>query len=171
VAPIILIDMNAAPHPLDKLISDAREKIARVEREFFRVERELERARDQLATLEMARKAVGDLAAPSRSPRRNGRQQRAGRRTRALSEGWQKVLRAIGREGESDLDRIVGYCTEAGLEIERQTLRSQMANYVKRGYLDRPREGVFRLTTEGGKAAGLLMPVEAGAPPESGGTP
>ena len=40
-------------------------------------------------------------------------------RSRRLSEGWQKVLRAIAPNGESgaDLDAIQRYCREAGLEI------------------------------------------------------
>ena len=74
--------------------------------------------------------------------------------------------------GEADLDRILTLCKAAGLDTERQTLRSQMANYVKRGYLDRPREGVFRLTAEGSKVAALKPSVgDDGAPPTEGEAP
>ncbi|MGH7038281.1 MAG: hypothetical protein ACREE1_09100 [Stellaceae bacterium] len=155
--------MNATPHPLDKLITEARDKLARAERD-------LNNARVELDALERARAAVGEVAAPAR--RRNGRQQPAARRKRSLSKGWQEVLRAIGRQGESDLDRILAFCGEAGLSVERDTLRSQMFNYVKRGYLVRPREGVFRLTAEGAKIANV--PLGAGdddAPPHEGEAP
>jgi hypothetical protein len=156
--------MNMVPHPLDKLISEARDDIAQAERT-------LERARDRLMTLQIARDAVGDLTMPAR--RRNSRQRIGGtRRQRSLSAGWQVVLRAIGRKGEADLDFILGLCGAAGLEITRESLRSQMFNYVKRGYLDRVREGVFQLTIEGRKVAAPEPSVgDDGASPIEGEAP
>lgn len=150
--------MATSPHPLDKLIAEARGRLAKAERD-------AEKARIEIAAYERAKEALGHPASEPRGG--NGRD--TARRRRALSEPWQKILRSIARHdgAEADLDEILGYCSEAGLEINRHSLRGQMWNYVNRGLLIRPSKGVFRLTEVGAKAAGLPAGNED-APPNAG---
>lgn len=140
--------MNAKSNPLDKLIAEARDRLAKAERE-------AQDARIEIAALEKAKAVIGQPATAGRH--RNDQPRTTRRRNRALSEGWRDVLVAIGRdEAGATLDQIHNYCRDVGLNIERQTLRSQMANYVRRGYLERPQEGVFSLTEAGNEAAGIV---------------
>jgi multidrug resistance efflux pump len=149
--------MDAAPHPLDQLIEQARAKLATAEREFVRAERNVQDTRIEVATLEMAKAQLLKNSTNSTEPPRphtgagNGT-----RRPRSLSDSWQQVLRKMDRRGEADYDDIRSYCGEAGLEIERESLRTQMWVYVNRKhFLVSPRQGVFRLTAEGREAAGI----------------
>ncbi len=134
--------------------------------EIREAERALEKLRIELAALEQAHAAVSDLTMGSRLL--HGQKSRKGR---SLSERWKRVLLTLRPYGEAGAtsDEIAGVCAAEGIKIERHTLRSQMTNYVKRGYLERPRDGVFRLTSEGARAAGVQSwtGVE-NAPPEPG---
>jgi len=151
--------MDRSPHPLDKLIAEARGRLTKAERD-------AEKARIEIAAFERAKEALGQRVPEPRGA--NGHD--TTRRRRTLSEPWQKVLRSIARHGEggADLDAILGYCGETGLDTNRHSLRGQMWNYVNRGLLIRPSEGVFRLTEAGAKAAGLPNAGNEGAPPNAG---
>lgn len=152
--------MNTPVNPLDSLIAAKRAEVVDAERV-------LERLRIELTTLERAHAAVAETPAQRR---RNGRQRGKGSgRGRSLSEGWKTVLFSIASHGAAGAtsDQIQGYCVAAGIKIERDTLRGQMSNYVKRGYLERPQDGVFRLTAKGAAAAGMKSWTGiAGAPPK-----
>ena len=135
-------------HPLDPMIEAKRASVARLERT-------LEKLRIQIATLEKAREVVIDQPARHKT---NGaaRAPSEGRRGRSLSRTWKNVLGRIGTKGNlgASIDDVYAYCGAEGIELKRPTLRAQMSNYVKRGYLDRTSTGVFMLTHEGAKIAG-----------------
>jgi hypothetical protein len=84
-----------------------------------------------------------------------------------LSADWKAVLRAIAarRNDGASLDEIEGFCRQNSISIKRPTLRAQMSNYVKRGYLGRTGEGRFFIALHGLTVAGLQ------GPPEDSGTP
>jgi hypothetical protein len=153
---IFILSGMRKKHPLDILIEAKRAKIASAERT-------LEKARIELATLEEARAAVIDhpIKPAVARAKANGSHPK-GRRGRSLSETWKKVLSRIGAKGNlgASTDDIFAYCGAEGIELKRPTLRAQMSNYVKRGYLVRTSSGVFTLTSEGAKIAEM----EAGTP-------
>jgi hypothetical protein len=151
--------MDASPHPIDKLISEACARLVKAERD-------AEKARIEITALKRAKAALGEMATVPLRHRASGRQ-----RKRALSDQWQAILRQIARHGEAgaDLDAILRYCHGAGVKIERHSLRGQMWNYVNRGFLTRPRDGVFCLTPEGDQAASMTLQAgEEDASPRSG---
>ena len=152
--------MNHPANPVDGLVDAKRQAIAEAERA-------LDRLHIELATLEQARNAVAPL-----TKRRGVRQKGNGRRGRSLSEVWKKVLQAIGARGDAGAtnDEVVAFCTASGITVQRHTLRSQLANYVRRGWLDRPNEGKVRLTPAGAKIAGAPANRDKDAP-LSGGAP
>ena len=155
--------MSPALDPIDRLLEEAHGKLATAERQAHD-------ARIEITTLEKAKAALSKQPAlstptlfseqPISSPKRpRSHAGNGARRQRSLSDLWQQVLRKMDRHGEADYDAILGYCGEAGLEIERNALRTQMWVYVNRKhFLVSPREGVFRLTPEGRDAAGIPWP-------------
>lgn len=155
--------MNTPTNPLDALIAGKLTEVAEAERA-------LERLRIELATLQMAHATVAEMPMPRR---RNTRARgKSGGRGRTLSESWKSVLHDIGKHGEqgATTDQIVGYCAAAGIKIERDTVRGQLSNYVnKSGLLERPHDGIFRLTTKGAAAAGMESWTGVGDAPPMGG--
>lgn len=88
---------------------------------------------------------------------------RSKKRNRALQEKWATVLKFIGQNGDVGFDVLYPKADE--LEIPRNSMRGQMANYVNEGWLERVAEGVFRLTNSGAVKCGYSekeSPAEAG---------
>ena len=159
--------MVVHPHPIDRLIAAACEKRSKAEADKAQAERDARDAQIKIDALEEAKalmlKQAGNASERSQSHTGNG-----ARRRRSLSGTWQEILRKMDQRGESNFDAIERYSSEAGLEITRESLRGQMFNYVKRGLLVRPRQGVFRVTPEGRKAAGVKSwPGNGDAPTDS----
>jgi len=145
------IQIMRQKHPLARMIEEKRAAIAKIERN-------LERLKIEVATLEKARAAMADQPSrPDHRPKGNGASHGGRRRGRSLSSTWKNVLSRIGAKGVlgSSIDDVYAYCGAEGIELKRATLRAQMSNYVKRGYLDRAQTGVFTLTSEGAKIAGV----------------
>jgi hypothetical protein len=144
-------------HPLARMIEEKRAAIAKIERN-------LERLKIEVATLEKARAAMADTPAkPNRmraAAKANGDATAERRRGRSISAPWKRVLAEIGLAGQdgASIDYIADVCEQNGIQIKRPTLRAQMTNYVhKQGYLSRPTKGVFVLTPKGAKIAGVKM--------------
>src|SRR5262245_59891936 len=143
-------------HPIARMLEEKRAAIAKIERN-------LERLKIEVATLEKARAAMADTPAkPSRiraTAKANGDATEK-RRGRSISAPWKRVLSEIGLAGQdgASIDYIADVCDRNGIHIKRPTLRAQMVNYVsKQGYLARPSRGVFTLTPKGAKIAGVKM--------------
>jgi hypothetical protein len=135
--------------PIDSLIEGKKAKIVSMERA-------LEKLKIEVGALEQARTVVAAEPAPARRPRSNGTHEPK-RRGRSISEGWKRTLAGIAlktSEGAS-LDEISQIAAAQGIELKRPTLRAQMSNYVKRGYLGRTGEGKFFIALRGLAIAGL----------------
>ena len=146
---------------IDPLIEAKRSKIASMERA-------LEKLKIELAVLEQARVVVA-AEPPARSkPKANGPEPK--KRGRSISEGWKRTLAAIALKGGdgATLNEIAGIAAAQGIELKRPTLRAQMSNYVKRGYLGRTGEGNFFIALRGLTVAGLQSvsgtPAQTGVP-------
>jgi len=139
--------------PLDPMIEAKRAKIATAERA-------LDKLKIELATLETARHQIVSDQGADREPKGVANGGAAQRRGRSMSAGWKSVLIRIAKTNSNngvDLDQISDFCVQEGIKILRPTLRAQMSNYVKRGYLGRTGEGKFFLSLAGLRAAGLYQ--------------
>lgn len=142
-------------HPIDPLIEAKRTALAKAERN-------IDKLKIEIATLEKARDATPvdkSTARSRRVPRSSATVNGASaekRRGRSLSEAWKGVLFAIASKHSTgaSLDEIARFCEVAGISLKRPTLRAQLSNYAKRGYVERARDGVFAITLEGMKLAG-----------------
>lgn len=149
--------------PIDSLIEAKQSKIASMERA-------LEKLKIEVGALEQARTVVAAEPAPTRGrPRANGVPTGEKRRGRSLSEGWKRVLAAIAFKGADGcgLDEISAICVAQNIDLKRPTLRAQMSNYVKRGYLGRTGKGHFFIALRGLQVAGLETPPNAQVSGES----
>lgn len=79
-----------------------------------------------------------------------------------MKASWKAIMQALAGEPTFDLDRIVEVSAKVGYPMQRATARSQMSNYAKSGLIDRVREGTFKVTAAGAKAAGSELDI-AGA--------
>lgn len=134
---------------IDPMIESKRSKIASMERA-------LEKLKIEVGALEQARVVVAAEPAPTRGrPKANGIEGK--KRGRSISEGWKRTLAAIAVKGSggATLDQIAELAAAHGIELKRSTLRAQMSNYVKRGYLGRTGEGNFFIGLRGLTVAGL----------------
>jgi hypothetical protein len=155
------IRLMAGRNPIDALIEAKVAKISSLEKI-------LEKLRIEIGALEAARAAIARPKHFGNGAAKNGADN-AGhekRRGRSLSDGWKRVLATIGKKGEggADLGDIFAFCGEEGIKLKRPTLRAQMSNYVKRGYLSRTGQGAYFLTLGGRKVAGIdtQLPADAG---------
>jgi len=139
--------------PLDALIETKRSKIASMERA-------LEKLKIEVGALEQARVVVAAEPSPVRSKARTNGTAGGKKRGRSISESWKRVLAAIAHKGAAgaSLDEIYAICHAQDIELKRPTLRAQMSNYVKRGYLGRSGEGNFFIALAGLTVAGLQAP-------------
>lgn len=80
------------------------------------------------------------------------------RRERPLAKAWADILKFVGsKPGGMSLDLIMDMVDLVGYEVSRNTLRSQMHTYRKRGWVQSVGEGVYRLTSSGASKCGLQM--------------
>jgi hypothetical protein len=150
------------------------DKIAVKRRQLAELERSIELLRVEIATYEDALSLVELTRADSQSARTRSRQtavstnQRV-RRERGISPSWRTILERVGRNGPQpvDLDDIARFARDAGLDVSSANLRSQMASYNKRGWLERVRPGRYKLSPAGQQIVGVriddLLP-ESGNP-------
>lgn len=165
-APLNMIPMRRKT-PIDAMIEAKQSKIASMERAIAKL-------RIEVGALEQAREVVAAEPFPTRSSSRANGTQESKKRGRSLSEGWKRILAAIAHKGSNgaSLDEIAMLCVANGIDLKRPTLRAQMSNYVKRGYLGRTGEGNFFIALRGLTVAGLQSvsgtPAQTGVP-ENGG--
>ena len=81
-----------------------------------------------------------------------------GRRGRGLSTHWKAALWEIGQATNKTvkIKEVMAICDAVGAPATPNTVRSQIAQFVKRGYLrrvGRVGEGVYQLTDEGVRAS------------------
>lgn len=83
------------------------------------------------------------------------------KRDRPLNEKWVDVLTFISVSGEASLDEIKQHVDRKGLSISNGSLRSQLAGYANKGWVERSSPGVFFLTEAGAEKIGLDIQNEA----------
>jgi len=142
-----------ARNPIDRLIEAKEAKVVSAERS-------LDKLKIELAVLREAREVVAEST--TTQPRADGKARSAPMRKkgRSISAQWKLVLTDIAhkREGGADLDEIQKFCRHRGIDLKRPTLRAQMSNYVKRGYLGGTGDGRFFIALHGLQVAGLETP-------------
>lgn len=95
--------------------------------------------------------AVKSAAAPAVGASQSPTPNETGDRRRGPRGTWRIVMPIAAKElgGEFGYSAVERVGTAAGTPINRHTLRSQMANYVNAGLLERVKEGTFRFTEKG----------------------
>lgn len=127
--------------PLLARISDRRRRLTELERERLVLEAELRAYEDALA---LTRGPDVILSNPPYSTRRSQT------RSRSLSEQWKNILvgmHSLGRP--ASVEDIVELGRRAGSELSEGNVRSQMALYVERGYVQRPSPGSYVVSEKG----------------------
>jgi hypothetical protein len=154
--------------PIDQLIEAKEAKIAAAERVIGKLKIEI-------ATLHEAREAIAETTTALSQP---GAMEAAiaaePRKGRSISSQWKQVLVDIAHVGADgvDLDNLLVLCERHNIHLKRPTLRAQMSNYVKRGYLGRTGEGKFVIAIHGLTVAGLQGPPQvSGESRKETGTP
>lgn len=83
-------------------------------------------------------------------------------RNRGMSDHWKVILQTIDLLFDDfSYKQLAQAASAAGHEATNDTLRSQMSDYKSRGWVETAGIGAFRLTDEGRKAAGILVPEAA----------
>ena len=108
-----------------------------------------------------------DPAMTNRARLLSSEQNRSSETTRrGINTNWRTILTVVVRHHQDifDLDDIEAASEKAGHPTNRNTIRSQMANYVNAGLVERVDQGRFRLTPSGAVAVGIV-PTETGSSP------
>lgn len=88
---------------------------------------------------------------------KNGRPVKTrGKRNRPLDEKWATILKFIGKKGSASLDEIMN-TYDFIYDLNKDTLRGQMANYHKNGWVERVSDGIFQLTDSGAQKCGYAQ--------------
>lgn len=145
-------------------------KVAEKQREVEEARRHLDRLETQLETwIEAARLASrgasvepsdAQASSPPPAPRATPEDQDA---RRGMRSDWRAIMRGMVEHHPADLslDELGEIAERVGFPVNRNTLRSQMSNYAKAGWVDRVREGRFRITQAGAEAARVTLPQNA----------
>lgn len=129
------------------LIDSQRQHVAAIEAKAAELARELEMARVKLAAYEEARAAMtGSPVTPMQALMEHRRQRSLGERR--ISSNWERIFGSLRDLGQAQFttDEALAAAALAGVETNRNAVRSNLANYVNAGLVERVSEGVFRLT-------------------------
>jgi hypothetical protein len=142
-----------AKNPIDRLIEAKEAKIASAERSIGKLKIEVSALRE-------AREAVAENGPTLRMNVKMKAASTERKKGRSISSQWKQVLTDIAHKGAAgvSLDELELLCIEHDIDLKRPTLRAQMSNYVKRGYLGRTGEGKFFIALQGLRVAGLETP-------------
>lgn len=149
-------------HPIERKISEREAQIADVARQIS----ELEMRKATLCAEVAAYKDTLQYLAPA-SGRGRVRQAATAREPgtgRGISEQWANLLATASGNGahEFSIDDIVDAGERIGHEMKRPSVRTQAANMVTRGVLERVTPGTFRVSEIGMKDIGAIAPKENG---------
>ena len=76
------------------------------------------------------------------------------KRQRSLTGNWQRLMTHVHASGNTfGYDQLELAARALGLEVSKETMRSQMSNYKSAGLIDAAGPGEFRLTEAGLRAA------------------
>ena len=76
--------------------------------------------------------------------------------TGGISDAWAVLIRDASKQcrDEFDVDSVVASGREIGRDLNRSSVRTQLAAFVTRGLLERPKPGKFMVTASTMKALG-----------------
>jgi hypothetical protein len=136
------------------LLEAAQRKLKDVERQALALRAEITAYEKVCAILSGQEHVAG-----AESARPNG----SSRRQRPISETWRKVFSWIGKQLYApETEDIFKYTETEGLNVNRNTLRSQLSVYTNQGWLERDGAG-YRLSAHG-RASLSRSPHEASGP-------
>lgn len=143
---------------IQELIASKRSEISSTEAQIGSLEEKMRELRAELKGVEEAANLLSQVIRPQTVGGRGNVPRSNGRRGRGLSAHWKAVLWEMGqaREKTVRVKEIVSFCVTVGAPTAPKTVRSQIRQFVKRGYLSRVGrvgEGTYRLTDEGSLAA------------------
>jgi len=134
------------------------------------------RAKELRAELRGFREAVNAISADAKSgaeaePKRDVSASSFAapkKRGRSMSPHWREFLKrwALGETGVLNSHAISVLCAEVGASSDKKTHRSQMSLFVKKGYLFRVSDGMFKMTPLGRRVALDEAGVDNETPPE-----
>jgi len=126
-----------------------KNKIEDLRSEIQRLDRQRENVKGQLSAYEEIFQK--DEKAQNGSAR--GRPAVVERQGRGLSSEWKMVLRLLSYHDRFDYGSVARTAKTAGLDVELQTIRGRISKYVNDGYVERIREGEFKITKKGKEIA------------------
>lgn len=137
---------------LDKL----RDIIANCDSQISELQRQIHNLNTQKAAYMAALEVL--IEVPRTLPRSTGEVP-----GRALSEHWRRVLAFIAERGEQGafIDEIEGFIQSQHLDINRNSIRSQLSLYFSRGFLARIANSRYAITRNGRVAARLTSNQES----------
>jgi hypothetical protein len=148
-------------HPMEVYIEGKKAEQKAAVEAYEAADQLIEKLGIEINALERAYSAIraaDEKPQRSKSTRKGGKNAPT-KRGRSLSSGWKAVLvglSVMGARGAS-LDEIASLCEKGGISLKRPTLRAQMSNYVKAGYLERVEFGRFSVTLAGLEVAGAYI--------------
>lgn len=131
------------------LLEAAQRKLKELEKQAVGLRSEIT-AYEKVCAILSGQDLPGASASASASARSSSNEDGSNsRRSRGLSETWQKVVYWIGSQNAPpETEHIYAYTMQAGLEINRNTLRSQLSVYTTQGILRRV-DGHYFVTERG----------------------
>jgi hypothetical protein len=129
-------EMSAITEKLEALIVNCLSRIDETKQMLIRLEGELlgyENARSSILESVKSRKRADETS------------------VRSLSESWRKILAFIGTKNENgaSLDEISEFSTVNQLNVSRESVRSQLTNYINKEIVERIGTGQYKLTAGG----------------------
>lgn len=155
---------------LSDMIAEREARRQKLASQLAEVDAELRALREAQSRASGVLISVPAAPAPSVS---TGVPRTSGKRERQLQGHWKLMLRFVGQSDGASLDELERFARDHGLDITRNTIRSQTSIYTNRGWLVRMGQGRFRLTDAGAEKCGYVEqaegPTEVGPPQENGG--
>lgn len=149
-------------HPIERKIAEREAQIADVAQQITALEMRKATLCAEVAAYKDTLQYLPPSPGRGRSRQAaNGREPGSGR---GISEQWANLLATASMYGteEFGIDEIVRAGELDGHEMKRASVRTQAANMVTRGVLERVSPGTFRITESGMKEIGSSNPKENG---------
>jgi len=123
---------------IKRLIADAEQRLRHANSEVAKIDTELSELKRRLADAEIE---GTQLPLPLAN------------KGRGLSDKWSTVLNfmVVRAPNPVSIDELLAFASDNGLKISRATLRAQLHNYEKRGFVERVSDGLY-LATAAAKA-------------------
>ena len=149
--------VNPVEHMRDTALSSYDEAKEQHEELLVKVRASAKELAAKKASYEAYEDAYQAVESASTKPKRK----RLSKASSGASDDTKKLFSALYsafRHNKFSYDDIENYALVAGLQINMTTMRSNTSDYVRNGHLDRPENGVFKITESGMKFFGIPIP-------------